>query len=197
MKALLLKDGITLWKQMKVLLLLVVLFSVIPSSFQNVFAIVYASMIPYSAFAFDERSKWPKFAAMLPYSKKTLVLSKYVLGWLSVSGAWLLCTLVQFILHWVAKTTFTPLLLLIALFLALLLLALMLPLMFRFGVEKARLGFVLIFTVFGSTSLLSANQIAMLAFSPLTLLAISVPALILLSACSVFLSVKLYDKNEG
>ena len=40
MKALLLKDTCVIWKQMKYFLFLIVIFSAIPSAFNNIFAIV-------------------------------------------------------------------------------------------------------------------------------------------------------------
>ena len=39
MKALLYKDAMVLWKQMKSMLLLILVFSVLPSGFQNTFAV--------------------------------------------------------------------------------------------------------------------------------------------------------------
>lgn len=58
MKALLYKDAMVLWKQMKLMLLLILIFAVIPSEFQNTFAVLYAALLPYSALAYDERSRW-------------------------------------------------------------------------------------------------------------------------------------------
>ena len=51
--------------------------------------VIYGSMIPYSAMAYDQQSRWNTFARMLPYREKDIVLSRYVLGWLctAVGGA--------------------------------------------------------------------------------------------------------------
>ena len=89
MKALLLKDYYTLGKSLRSLALIVLLWSVIPMAFLNVFAMIYGSMIPYSAMAYDQQSRWNTFARMLPYREKDIVLSRYVLGWLctAVGGA--------------------------------------------------------------------------------------------------------------
>lgn len=80
MKALLLKDYYTLGKSLRSLALIVLLWSVIPMAFLNVFAMIYGSMIPYSAMAYDQQSRWNTFARMLPYREKDIVLSRYVLG---------------------------------------------------------------------------------------------------------------------
>lgn len=84
MKALLYKDFCVLWKQMKYMLFLVALFCLIPNQALNLsqFFVIYAGvMIPMSLMAYDERAKWDDFAAMLPYSTRSVVFSRYVFGW--------------------------------------------------------------------------------------------------------------------
>ena len=103
MKALLYKDAMVLWKQMKVMLLLILVFAVFPSEFQNVFAVLYAALLPYSALAYDERSRWDRMAAAMPYSARDIVTEKYVFGWIAALGT-LALTLVlrlvsQYLLH--------------------------------------------------------------------------------------------------
>ena len=93
MKALLMKDCCVLWRRMRTFLLLVLVFSAIPGVFQNTFAITYAAMIPYAVFSVDETSKWDTLASMMPYSAKDMVLSKYLLGGLTLAVA-LVSTLV-------------------------------------------------------------------------------------------------------
>ena len=104
MSALIRKDFYVLWKQMRFFLLLVIVFSVIGSEFYTIFAVVWASMLPYTALAYDERSHWDQLAAMMPYSTRNMVLSKYVLGWLCMAGAMMLCLTVSvvrgMVLHW-------------------------------------------------------------------------------------------------
>ena len=58
MKALMLKDTYVIWRQMKYFLVMILIFSALPSGFNNAFAVVYAAMLPYTALAYDERSKW-------------------------------------------------------------------------------------------------------------------------------------------
>lgn len=80
MKGLLLKDWYTLIKQMKIMLVLMLVFACVPGYSMAAFAVVYAAMLPVTALAYDERSKWDELAAMLPYSVKEIVGGKYVLG---------------------------------------------------------------------------------------------------------------------
>ncbi len=55
-------------------------------AFLNVFAMIYGSMIPYSAMAYDQQSRWNTFARMLPYREKDIVLSRYC--WLALHCRW-------------------------------------------------------------------------------------------------------------
>ena len=87
MKALVQKDFYVIWKQMRIFVLVMVLLSMVNSAFNTVFLVVWCSMLPYTAMAYDERSHWNQLAAMMPYSKKDIVLSKYVLGWLCAGAA--------------------------------------------------------------------------------------------------------------
>ena len=65
---------------MKIFLVLLVAFALIPGYSMSAFAVMYAAMLPMTALAYDERSKWDTLAAMMPYSTGALVLSKYLLG---------------------------------------------------------------------------------------------------------------------
>ena len=95
MKALVQKDFYVIWKQMRMLVLVLTLLSMVNSAFNTVFLVVWCSMLPYTAMAYDERSHWNQLAAMMPYSKRDIVLSKYVLGWLSMAAAIVLSLVFQ------------------------------------------------------------------------------------------------------
>ena len=86
MKALLLKDWYVLRKQAWAYLIIVLVWGAIPSEVLNLLAVVYGAMIPYTAMAYDQRSRWDRFARMLPYSDRTVVLSRYALGWVSLTA---------------------------------------------------------------------------------------------------------------
>ena len=150
MSALILKDCYVIFRQMRIFLLLVLVFSCIPGAFYSTFAVVYASMLPYTALAYDERSHWDQMAAMMPYSDRDLVLSKYVFGWLSTAAAAAASFVLQTVLAAVwpgAEGPSVPVILL-SVCVAVCILDITLPMMFRFGVEKARLAmFLIIFLV--------------------------------------------------
>lgn len=201
MKALLLKDYYTLGKSLRSLALIVLLWSVIPMAFLNVFAMIYGSMIPYSAMAYDQRSRWDKFTRMLPYSDQAAVMSRYVLGWIFILASAAIVMLSQGILSQLSilSAFFSALplrILFVALCIGCLLLALNIPLMLRFGAEKARLVSALTtFLVFASAGALSGLADAestapvMLALPVLAVLAI------IATAVSIPLSLKIY--REG
>ena len=152
MSALILKDYYVIFRQMRIFLLLVLVFSCIPGAFYSTFAVVYASMLPYTALAYDERSHWDQMAAMMPYSDRDVVLGKYAFGWIGVAIAAAATFVLQTVLAAVwsgAEGPSVPVILL-SVCVAVCILDITLPMMFRFGVEKARLAmFLIIFLVCG------------------------------------------------
>lgn len=142
MKGLLCKDACTLVRQVGIMLALVVLFGCVQRGSMTAVAIFYASLLPMTALAYDERCKWDTMAAGMPYSDLALVGSKYVLGAVCVAGATVVCLLAQLAFgSFRAEDAATTLV--IAL-LAFGLNVIELPVMFRFGVEKGRLVFLLL-----------------------------------------------------
>ena len=58
MRGLIMKDMLTIAKQAKAFLILILFFAVIPSFSGSSFAMLYAAMMPISALAYDENCKW-------------------------------------------------------------------------------------------------------------------------------------------
>ena len=56
MKALIQKDFYVIWKQMRIFVVIILLLSIMNSAFNIVFLVVWCSMLPYTAMAYDERS---------------------------------------------------------------------------------------------------------------------------------------------
>ncbi len=81
MKALLWKDICLLRRQLRLFIFAVLVFAAIPNGYIQLFAVAYASMLPYNTIALDEQSHWDQLAAMMPYSDRDVVLSKYLVGW--------------------------------------------------------------------------------------------------------------------
>ena len=213
MKGLLLKDAYQAWYYAKtVVVTAVVMMGVGVISMMNGanFFIVYAGfllgMMPMTLLAYDQTSKFNEYSAALPATKEQLVGCKYIVGlcglvlaevfaaaalgaaqlhWVAVDGALVISTLVQ-----VGMTT-------------LLGSTILLPLSYRFGYEKAKVGF---YFIAGALSALmgfsvAANEDGIVrnllpqSISSLGLLGIAVAALALY-ALSWRLSVVWYGKAE-
>ena len=202
MKALILKDTYVIFRQMKYFLVMILLFSALPSGFNNAFAVIYAAMLPYTALAYDERSKWDQMAAMMPYSARDIVLGKYAFGWLCIGGAAVLSALLQAVLSLAVNRTFLPGVMALSVLGALCILAITLPLMFRFGVEKGRLAmFLIIFLVCGAAGAIaniaeSVEQGTSFAFQG-SVLVILLIAAVVLTAVSIPLSQRFYRNRVG
>ena len=183
MKALLYKDAMVLWKQMKVMLLLILVFSVLPSGFQNTFAVLYAALLPYSALAYDERSRWDRMAAAMPYSAREMVTEKYLFGWIAALGTLILTLSLRLVSQYLLRMGegASVEMLLMAFFGSLVAMAVTLPLLFRFGVEKGRLAMLLLIgLVCGG----AAGVAGMESFASGSI-AGSIPALLLAAALAV------------
>lgn len=196
MLALLLKDLYTLKAQMKVFLFILIIFALAFQAEAGAFAVFYATLLPVTSLAYDEQSKWPQLALMLPYSIKDIVLSKCLLGWFLSFVVSMLYGLVSLLID--GGDYF---LVVIFMSLALCFLALTLPLVFWLGTEKGRLLLVAvlagIFGMIGATGYISVlygmQEVpfgSVPAFSGVCLL-----GTLLFNVLSIFLSIFLYKRR--
>ena len=109
-----------------------------------------ALMIPLNSIAYDEKSKWDRYAAMLPYKTWQMVWSKYLLAYLFTLLAGAIVVLGALVrgriagsTDWMEALGMTVLVGVSALFCT----ALGLPALYRFGSEKGRLAMILIMGV--------------------------------------------------
>ena len=205
MTALILKDCFVLWKQMRLFIVILLVFCLFNGSFGSLFVVVWSAMMPYTAMAYDERSKWDQLAAMMPYSTRDLVLSKYALGWLCMAAAMVLGLAAQGLARFVGSEALeiAPLSsYLLGLLAGVLVLNITLPLFFRFGVEKGRMWmFLMIILVCASTGALSTVPISVaegqisFAFQN-AILAVLVLLDVVTTALSVPLSMRLYRARQ-
>ena len=187
MKALLKKDILVLRRQLKFVLPILVLFAVIPNISMGAYAIVYSAMLPFSSIAYDERCHWSQLAGTMPYSTRTLVLSKYVFGWICIGSACCITLVSACTIEWESLITGNPLLDLFSVFLmALLAIAVSIPLMFRFGVENARVMVILFLGVGFAIAAISGYII----FSH-AVLVILIPVLLAVTVIATLLSIRL------
>ncbi|MEA4913230.1 MAG: ABC-2 transporter permease [Christensenella sp.] len=203
MKGLLLKDYFTLLKQLRFYLVFLLIFTIIPNMNLSSIAIVYAAMLPITVIAYDERSKWDQLAAMMPYTKRDLVFSKYLLGYIGVAIFSFITLALQAGIGLIGKSGFTTeqaLTILITAAAGLILLAINLPFMFWLGVERGRVVFMVLIgvTVFlGMMSAESAKELlAKETISTAQLLLLCGAATIATNVVSIYLSSKIYRKKK-
>lgn len=194
MRALMLKDIYVLLRQLKLFVIIMVIFALAFQENAVSFIIFYAAMLTVSSMAYDEQSKWPQLAMMLPYSIRDIVLSKYLLGWLMIGGMTLLSMLQIFIgieYVWVS---------LIVACVAMSFMAVILPLVFWLGTEKGRMLMIaLMAAVFGVVSAIGYISIVYGLNLPtdnyIVLLIACLIGVVLLNAGSVMVSIKLYKRR--
>ena len=155
--------------------------------------------------AYDQRSRWDRFTRMLPYSDRTVVLSRYSLGWISLSigaVAVAICQGVLTCLPLPAKLSanLSPGFVFAALCVGCLLLDLNIPLILRYGTEKARWVAILItFLTFASVGALS-GLVNDAKTATAAVLSLALPGLLALTviatAVSILLSLKFYRENR-
>lgn len=194
MRALMLKDIYVLLRQLKLFVIVMVIFALAFQENAVSFIIFYAAMLTVSSMTYDEQSKWPQLAMMLPYSIRDIVLSKYLLGWLMIGGMTLLSMLQIFIdieYVWVS---------LVVACVAMSFMAVILPLVFWLGTEKGRMLMIaMMAAVFGVVSAIGYISIVYGLNLPtdnyIVLLIACLFGVVLLNAGSVMLSIKLYKRR--
>jgi ABC-2 type transport system permease protein len=148
MTGLIIKDLLNLKKQGKIYLLLVVFYFAMglvnenTSMFTTMMTMV-AVLIPLTAMAYDERSKWDRYALTMPISRKNMVMSRYLLGLIFLIVAFVLSMLVNMVISNM-KTAENTLVVLGGFSTGLMLMSVIFPLLFKFGVEKGRIFMMIV-----------------------------------------------------
>ena len=204
MKALLLKDFMTLSKLIRSIVVIMLIIACVPQLNMAVFFMVYCSMLPITACAYDERTKWDMQAAMMPYRTWEIVLGKYVLGYILLISSTALALLTGTIVTRITGSPMTAdqyLTVIIYAMATSVFQAVTLPLAFRFGTEKGRLifgiGFGVAFGVlFALVPLLNDNMDAiMLTRGQVAALVLAVAAVV--NLLSVRLSIHFYQRKHA
>lgn len=204
------KDLFVADKSGRLLLLCALVFSVAPGmgNFGSTYAVMLALMMPLTSIAYDERCKWDKYAAMLPYTPGQIVWSKYLLAYFYTAlggGIIVLGTFLRGITtgsaDWRETLEMTVLLGVIMLFI----MAIGLPVVYRFGSEKGRLAMFVVMGVgigaaFGIISVFKKNlpELPKLPSLPLPVVAALIAALVVAATYASFrTSVHFYKKRQN
>ena len=138
MKGIVIKDLLTLKSSMKTVVLIVILFGFMGaksgSAYMSTFASVYAAILPMTCMAFDERSRFNRYAVIMPVNLRDIVLSKYVVGLILAVVATVVATAMTALSGGSIGETVAA-----SIAIPMVYHSLLLPLMFKFGVEKSRI----------------------------------------------------------
>ena len=194
MKALLRKDLYVVDKQLRLLIVLALVLSVVPvaNAVGSTYAIMISYMMPVSVVAYDEKCRWDKYAAMLPYTPRQIILSKYLLSYLLVVYSVLVLLLGLLVEALAEKEPVDPedLVMVAGIGVACVLLnALCFPTMYRFGADKGRFfvmaALVVVLGGFLFLIVSPAGNAFLELVKDLPLLMLAAAAVVLLAALSV------------
>ena len=138
MKGLIIKDLTVLKSSLKTVFIIVVLFAFMGiksgSAYMATFASVYAAILPMTCMAYDERSRFNRYAVAMPISPRDIALSKYITGLILAAAATAIALVIALFTKAPIGETAAGCMLIPVFYHTF-----MLPVMFKFGVEKSRL----------------------------------------------------------
>ncbi len=194
MKGLLIKDFFVIGKQLKFSLVVIPIMAIIGDPSLASIAILFGAMLPMTAMAYDEQSKWNELAMMMPYSKMNIVLSKYLLGYICMAGTTALFLVVKCISTLITSGDLTQnlYLIFIAVLSGLFFIAVNVPVLFKYGTQKGRFIFILFVGISVAVGVIVKNifpEISTTLINSVPLLALAVA--LILNVVSVFISMRI------
>ncbi|RXZ62403.1 ABC-2 transporter permease [Candidatus Borkfalkia ceftriaxoniphila] len=201
MKGLLLKDFYNVKNLISYYALVAAVFAVVSVVSSNIyffcgFMIFISVGLVSSTISYDAQDKWDRYALSSGVSRRTAVLSKYVFTVVTILCSLALGLILALALGYRQAVDFLPVV--AYSFAGVLSVGIVLPCFFRFGVEKARVIYmiVIVFTValmVGGISLFERLNFAAQAPWMLVLLAVLSVAIL---AISYFVSLRIYRNKE-
>ena len=202
------KDLIMIKGNIRQVILFLVVFLILTFQENNIIVIVpvfVAMMVFITTFSYDEYNKWDAYAIALPISRKNIVKSKYIASVI----LWLIALLVTVVITVIMGIIGQNInyfemfgMILGCVFSIVLLEAIMFPLIFKFGVEKGRIGlFVGVFAIaallgFIFTGVDLENATGFIEFFNKYYYILLPLAIIILLMGSYFVSKRVYLKKE-
>ena len=209
MNSLILKDFISLKSYSKTLAIIILFFTIITftndePSFLSGMIILIMSMLPITSFSYDQHAKWDLFSQTLPVSRKQLVMSKYVLGIISIVGGVILAILLNVAVLLVKSLVVDIWYLILAnsliALVALLYLSILIPLVYKFGVEKSRLLTIVVLAIPSVLAIVLSKagvSIPVLdEITPAIVVAIGLVFVVCVMLISYVISVRIYMNKE-
>ena len=163
-------------------------------------------MIMISSFSYDNYNKWDAYSISLPNGRKNSVKSKYITTILMTLIVSIITIVLSFVISYINTKTINYEQILVTMFGTvfgtLLVLTVMYPIIYKFGVEKARIGiFLLVFGIVIIGSLLASYMdlsyvLKSLAFLEDYLILILIIVTIVMVYGSYKISEKIFSKKE-
>ncbi len=210
MMGLLLKDIFNLRKYVKQIGLSLVIFGLLANHLKNPESLIgmmvlMSSMMVITSMSYDEYAKWDKYALTMPILRKDIVLAKYLLLILASVGGAVVSGGIAFVMSaamQIEKPMETILssgaIVLVMLFLF----SILIPILFKLGVEKARIIMfavigVPVFAVAGVVKLMKQFHIPQPGGDQIKLLGYVFPVIVLTALfLSYKISVSIFNKKD-
>lgn len=155
MTGLILKDLLNLKKYMKQLGIVLIVFIFIAINLKSPSYVIFmmiliTSMMIVTSMAYDESTKWDKYALTMPITKKDLAKSKYALLVILALSGGIISLILGFVISKVTGVSNYEEILLTSFgvtLASLVLFSILLPIIFKMGTEKARIIMLIIFAI--------------------------------------------------
>jgi len=212
-KGLFLKDAYVLWENSKFSIFVALFFMAfslasgidreLETNYLAAFPFLFVGVLPINLLAYDENYRWDSYAAAMPYTKAQIVSVKYIFALvmnLSIFCVQLIAT--AFKAYVLRLPMAGELIFDTGMFLSfgILLPSFLLPIIFKFGVQKSRIIYIIFYVlVYGAFSLLSNidnDHLPRITLGLPSIIALVCAVLLGLYALSWALSVKFYMRRE-
>ena len=202
MKGLILKDLYMMRKYNMSFLLIFAVFMVVSffggeNSFFTVYPVLLAGILPVNLIAYDEKSKWMSYAVVFPYSRRQIVTVKYII----TAVVYAVILLFTFAVQWLKAAVYggdisdNVSIISVLAPVGIMPSAVMLPLIFKLGVEKGRIVYILgICIICALIPMFTMSEDISIDIGAAQLMIIIIP--ILLFIFSWFVSVRVFEKRE-
>lgn len=155
MLGLIIKDFFITKKYMRTIFAILIFYILFCSMYSNAsfltgMVILSFSMIVLTTIAYDDAVKWDKYALTMPLTKTDIVLAKYITTSIFTLGGSIISAILCCAINLIKKMSINNedlIVILVISSVAFALVSIMLPLVYKFGIEKARLSLFLIFGI--------------------------------------------------
>jgi hypothetical protein len=163
MKGLLLNDWYIMWKQCWLQLICIIIFGVFSIIGDNqsffLFVVLYSALLPQTIMAYNEKNKWDRMALTMPVSRDQVVGERYLMSLIMVTLAFIMCIAFSIIKSIIGGGDFQETLQYVLLMAGATIIvnSIYMPVIFKFGMERARLCVIIIAGAVGAVVYMVAS----------------------------------------